>query len=161
MQKRKCGSWHEYQLDPVLNHALGVHMSEFLDCISWGGKTHPKCGWPYSIGWAARLYKKKQASWVPSSSLSAFWLWMQCDQLPRLTTDTPFPEPWNYGQNDLFLLRFMPGIVLQEQGEQVMREGRFLSIRVAREYLFDKVMLRLKGRNEERTQLWDESQQGP
>lgn len=75
---------------------------------------------------------------------------MQCDQLPRLTADTPFPEPWNYGQNDLFLLQFTPGVVLQEQGEQGMREGRFLLIRVAREYLFDKVMLQLKGRNEER-----------
>lgn len=150
MEKQRCGSWHEYQLDLVLSHALGVHVSEFLDCISWCGKTHPKCGWPYSIGWAASLYKKMQASWVPSSSLSLFWLWIQCDQLPYLTADTPFPEPWNYGQNDLFLLQFMPGILRQEQGEQVRRDSWFLLIRMAREYLFDKVMLKLKGRNEER-----------
>lgn len=59
-------------------------------------------------------------------------------------------NPGTYGQNDLFFLQFMPGILLQEQGEQVRRDGRFLLIRVAREYLFDKVMLKLKGRNEER-----------
>lgn len=124
-------------------------MSEFLDCIDVGRPTLSVDGPIPLAGLLAYIIRCKPAEYHhPLFLLFGY----RCNvtnclilQLTHLSLN-----PGTYGQNDLFFLQFMPGILLQEQGEQVRRDGGFLLIRVAREYLFDKVMLKLKGRNEER-----------
>lgn len=74
---------------------------------------------------------------------------MQCEQLPCLTADTPFPEPWNYGQNDLFLLPIYARYIAA-RARRASEEGGQVSFNQGGQGIPDKVMLQLKGRNEER-----------
>lgn len=76
-------------LDGIYNHhgnkqrcplqtSLAMSVRDYLDKISWHGKAYSKYR-QYSMNRSHRLNKKEEVS---GALLFAFWLWLQCDQLP-------------------------------------------------------------------------------